>query len=105
MNKSHVAVLASLSLLAAAGTALADGRASAGKEKSEDCGDCHGPDGAGDGDTIPAIAGMPVAQFKQAMADYKSGKRNASKMMIKQGNRLSEQDIADLAAYYASLKR
>ena len=105
MNKLHMVIIVSACLVLAGGAALAEGRVSAGKEKSEDCGDCHGPDGAGDGDTIPAIAGMPVEKFRQAIADYRSGKRTSSRMMIKQSHKLSDQDVEDLAAYYASLKR
>ena len=104
MNKVCVAIVMSVPLILGGPVAFAEGRASVGKEKSEDCADCHGPDGAGDGDTIPALAGMPVEQFRQALADYRSGKRKASPMMIKQSHRLSERDVEDLAAYYASLK-
>ena len=104
MNRFYVVMATSVLLALSGGAAFGEGSASVGKEKSEDCADCHGPDGAGDGDTIPALAGMPVEQFRQAMADYRSGKRKASPMMIKQSHRLSDRDIEDLAAYYASLK-
>jgi cytochrome c553 len=97
-------IMASASLALSAGTTLAAGSASAGKGKSEDCADCHGPDGRGDGDTIPAIAGMPVEKFVKAMEDFANGTRNKSKMMTKQGKKLSAQDFEDLAAYYAKLK-
>jgi len=104
MNKLTALILSSALLTLCVGAAWADGNVSAGKKKSEDCADCHGPDGRGDGDTIPALAGMPVEEFTQAMADFKSGKRRGSAMMKKQGMRLSDQDVADLAAYYAQLK-
>ena len=104
MHKLSVAFVASALLALSVGPALADGNSIAGKKKAEDCGDCHGPNGRGDGDTIPAIAGLSVEQFTQAMADFKSGKRRGSAMMKKQGMKLSEQDVADLAAYYSQLK-
>jgi cytochrome c553 len=104
MNKISLPILAFGCLVLAAGAALADGKIGAGKAKSEDCADCHGPDGTGDGDTIPSIAGMPAEKFTQAIADFRSGKRSGSKMMTKMGQRLSVEDVADLAAYYASLK-
>jgi cytochrome c553 len=105
MNKLPLLTLASALLaFSAAGALAADGNPIAGKRKSEDCGDCHGPTGAGDGDTIPQIAGLPVEKFVKAMQDFESGVRKKSPMMTKQGKRLSDQDIADLAAYYATLK-
>jgi cytochrome c553 len=105
MNKLPLLTLVSTLLAFSAGAALAaDGNPIAGKRKSEDCGDCHGPTGAGDGDTIPQIAGLPVEKFVKAMQDFESGVRKKSPMMTKQGKRLSDQDIADLAAYYATLQ-
>lgn len=97
-------VMVSAFLALSSGAALGDGSSVAGKGKSEDCGDCHGPDGRGDGDTIPAIAGMPVEKFVKAMEDFANGTRKKSKMMTKQGQKLSAQDVEDLAAYYAKLK-
>jgi len=105
MNKLFVVILFCGCLTLAGRIALADGSAAAGKEKSEDCATCHGEDGAGDGDTIPAIAGISAEDFKQAMAAYKDGTRTDSRMMVKMGKKLSPKDVADLAAYYATLEK
>ena len=51
----------------------------------------------------PKLAGEDPAKFIQAMNDYKSGKRDNA-MMKAQAESLSADDIANLAAYYASLK-
>lgn len=75
------------------------GDASAGKAKSENCAQCHGEDGKED----PAIAGMEEAKFIQAMKDYQAGARKHKKME-KAASGLTDADIGDLAAYYASLK-
>jgi cytochrome c553 len=83
----------SLAADAAAGKALAEGS----------CADCHGEDGAGDAD-YPAIAGMPVDKFTKAMQDYQSGARTKSPKMTKEAKKLSAAQIADLAAFYSSLK-
>jgi len=88
----------SAGLMFAASAAHA-GDASAGKAKSESCASCHGDTGKDD----PAIAGMDEAKFIQAMKAYQSGERKNKKMM-KAATALSDADIADLAAYYASLK-
>jgi len=104
MNRIPLLAIVSALLVFSSGAAVADGNPIAGKRKSEDCGDCHGQRGEGDGDTIPAIAGLPVERFMKAMQDFQSGARKKSPMMTKQGKKLSDQDKADLAAYYASLK-
>ncbi len=75
------------------------GDASAGKAKSEACAQCHGDNGKDD----PPIAGMAEADFTKAMKAYQSGERK-NKKMAKAASGLSDADIADLAAYYASLK-
>ncbi len=80
------------------------GNAAAGKAKSEMCADCHGDNGKGDADN-PGIAGMSVHAFTKAMKAYRSGAHGKSRMMIKAAKKLSDQDIADLAAYYASLPK
>ena len=53
---------------------------------------------------IRPLAGMNEAQFIQAMDDYKSGKRSNA-MMKALATPLSKQDIENVAAFYASLKK
>ena len=77
----------------AAGKALAEGS----------CVDCHGEDGKGDAD-YPAINGMAVDKFTKAMQEYVNGTRTKSPKMIKEAKKLTAAQIADLAAYYATLK-
>ncbi|HEX3994852.1 MAG TPA: c-type cytochrome [Acetobacteraceae bacterium] len=85
-----------------AGTAQAAGDAVAGKAASPSCAMCHGASGEGT-KMGPKVAGMSEAAFIQAMNDYKSGKRD-SPMMKSQTTQLTAADIANLAAYYATLK-
>ena len=89
-------------LLIAIGAAQAAGDAAAGKAKSVSCAGCHGANGQGVPPN-PALAGKAEAAFTQAMQDYKSGKRTNA-MMKAMAAPLTDQDIASLAAYYASLK-
>ena len=86
-----------------AGTAQAGGDAQAGKAKAGPCAACHGANGEGKAPN-PALAGKSEDQIVQAMKDYKSGKR-ANAVMKTFAGPLSDQDIANLAAYYASLKQ
>ena len=90
-------------LMLAAGSLQAGGDAAKGQELAVDCADCHGDDGMGDED-IPTIAGMDAAEHAKALADFKSGAReDEEENMIDSVADLSEQDMADLAAYYATL--
>ena len=77
--------------------------ANAGKAKAATCAGCHGANGEGVKPN-PPLAGMPEAKFTQAMKDYKSGKRaNPAMKGIAAG--VNDTDLANLAAYYASLKK
>ena len=87
--------------LAMTGTAYAGGDAAAGKTKAASCMGCHGANGEGMGPN-PKIAGLSEQLFVQAMVEYKTGKRPHMGMQaLSKG--LSDQDFADLAAYYAGL--
>ena len=92
-------VVLGLGLISAAHAA---GDAQAGKAKAAGCVGCHGANGQGVPPN-PKLAGMSDDQLLQAMKDYKSGKRNNAVMKALMGP-LSDQDMANLAAYYASLK-
>jgi cytochrome c553 len=85
-----------------AGTAQAAGDVAAGQAKAASCGMCHGPTGAGT-QMGPKLAGEDPAKFIAGMNDYKAGK-GANAMMKNAAAQLSADDIANLAAYYASLK-
>ena len=89
-------------VLMAAGTAVA-ADVDAGKTKSGTCAGCHGANGEGKAPN-PPLAGMKADKFAQAMKDYKSGKR-ANAMMKAIATPLGDQDVDNLAAYYASLKK
>jgi cytochrome c553 len=88
----------------AAGTAHAGGDAARGAELADsECAMCHGDDGMGDDET-PALAGMDEAQHVAALKGYASGEiEDESEMMGDVASALSEQDMADVAAYYKSL--
>jgi cytochrome c553 len=85
------------------GVAQAAGDAQSGKTKAAACGGCHGANGEGIGSN-PPLAGIAEEKFVQAMQDYKSGKR-ANPVMKPFASSLSDQDMANLAAFYASLPK
>jgi cytochrome c553 len=74
----------------------------AGKEKSAACSACHGPTGVSASPMFPNLAGQNDAYIIQQLKDFKSGAR-ANAMMAPMAANLSETDMADIAAYFASL--
>lgn len=103
MNKKIIVpgiVITSAFLLSFSGATFAGGDAAAGATKAGQCASCHGANGEGSGDN-PKIAGMDQAAFVKAMNDYKSGARKHM-MMEMFAKKLSDQDNADLAAFYAT---
>ena len=77
------------------------GNVAAGKAKSTTCVACHGADGNGNISIYPRLAGQYEDYLRRVLQNYQSGERKNPVMsgMVKP---LSPQDIADLAAYYAS---
>lgn len=75
----------------------------AGKAKSAMCAACHGANGISNVPAYPNLAGQKQAYLKKQMKDFKNGKRK-DPIMGAMVAALSDKDIANLAAYYASLK-
>ena len=88
--------------LGAAAAAEAAGNVEAGKAKAAPCVACHGANGQGIPPN-PALKGKTEDELVEAMRDYKSGKRNNA-VMKAFAAQLNNQDIENLAAYYAALK-
>ncbi len=107
MKTTINAALIVMTLGITANPLFAAGNIEAGKAKSVTCVACHGVDGrstmpAVPGMVVPHIAGQYADYLEKSLQDYRSGKRkNASMSGMAAG--LSDQDIADLASYYASL--
>lgn len=88
--------------------AAAGGSIAAGKEKSASCAACHGEKGmssmaAVPGMVIPNLAGQYADYLAHTLKAYRSGARK-NPTMNGLAAALSDQDIEDLAAYYASLE-
>ena len=101
MNKI-IALSAACALFAAVGTVHA-ADAAAGKAKAAACAGCHGADGNSMVPMYPNLAGQHATYLEKAIKDYKSGARNDATMKAMVGA-LSDADIANLAAYFASQK-
>lgn len=82
--------------------AWASGDPARGNAKSATCAACHGPAGNAPVGQYPRLAGQYDMYLQQALHEYKDGRRE-NPIMVGMVTTLSEQDMADLAAYYASL--
>jgi len=102
MKPQILAVLSALTLATAANVAVA-GDAAAGKAKAATCAGCHGANGISAAPNFPNLAGQKEAYLAKQMKDFKSGARK-DPMMSGMAAPLSDADIANLAAYYSSLK-
>lgn len=73
-----------------------------GKATGQSCIDCHGADGNAPIDpTYPKLGGQYADYLEHALQAYRSGDRQHA-LMTPQATNLSDQDIADLGAYFAS---
>ena len=90
--------------LPAAAQGVPAGNPVAGAQKTAMCGGCHGIDGwrtaFPEVYKVPKIGGQHPAYLVKALQAYKSGERNHPSMRAIAAS-LSDQDMADLAAYYA----
>ncbi len=84
-----------------AGHVLAAGDAEAGKAKAVACGACHGADGNSLVPNFPKLGGQHASYLLKQMHDIKSNARPVPEM-IGQLDAMSDQDMEDIAAYYAS---
>lgn len=99
---SHRLRMAAALLAAAAGavSAAEQGSAEAGAGKVMVCLACHGVNGNSTNPEWPSLAGQNAAYISQQLAAFKEGRR-VNPLMTPQAQMLAEQDIADVAAYYA----
>ncbi|GAA4327913.1 cytochrome c [Pigmentiphaga soli] len=115
ITKRAAPALAALAACAAVGSAAAQsaapapitGNAEAARDKVSMCIGCHGIPGYRasfpEVYSVPMIAGQNAKYIESALKEYASGARSHP-TMVGIAKSLSEQDIADVAAYYSNLK-
>jgi len=101
-------IQAGLALLAVAGMAAPDpawaaGDSAAGRAKARQCAACHGLSGLARVPNVPNIAGGSPIDFEKQLKAFRSGERTDPQMSAIAGL-LSDQDIADLAAWYSGIR-
>jgi cytochrome c553 len=105
MSRRHcVGLLVVLAVLAFVAPMPAEaGDAAAGRSKATQCQACHGLDGLSKLPEAPHLAGQPERYLVKSLDEYRSGARS-NEMMSIVAKMLSDQDVADLAAYYAAIE-
>ncbi len=103
--KRTIAALIPAAAMALATLAHAQGDAEAGRNKAFTCTGCHAAPGlrnAYPGYTVPKIGGQHAEYIVIALKAYQSKERSHPTMQAHAAT-MSEQDMADIAAYFASL--
>ncbi|MCW2268832.1 MULTISPECIES: c-type cytochrome [Pseudomonas] len=104
MNKLLVSLLLTLGITGVASAAEPiKGDAAAGQAKTAVCGACHNPDGNSLAPNFPKLAGQGEKYLEKQLHDIKSGKRTVLEMTGMLAA-FSDQDLADIAAYFSSQK-
>ena len=107
--RSILAVLAAVALTLVfvfVGQAPA-GDPEAGEALAGGCASCHGSDGIAAVDRYPSLAGQNAGYLFEAMKAYQNGDRRGGQATVMHGqvSGLSEEELRDLAAYYAAMPR
>ncbi len=93
-------IFAATSTLISIGAVAGD--ADAGKAKSAVCASCHGPSGVSMIPNYPNLAGQKEMYLAEQLKAFRDGTRK-NMIMAPMAAGLSDDDIANLAAYYSSL--
>lgn len=93
-------------LMAAVLPAWAAGDAQRGAEKAGSCMACHGAEGKATVPLYPSLAGQHAPYLEHALQAYKKGERSGGQAEVMKAfvAGLSDDDMANLAAYYSSLQ-
>lgn len=104
--RTRIPMIASaIVLLFLAANVHAKGNIERGADLSYDCVDCHGVEGKGTFET-PPIAGLDEAYILKQLRDFCSGKKKSmDDMMHTYTEDRTDQEMQDLAAYWASRKK
>jgi cytochrome c553 len=87
----------------AAGAAAYAQDAAAGKARAAACTVCHGPQGIAVAPDTPNLAGQPASYLAEQLKAYRSGARK-HEIMTLMAKPLADADIANLAAWFSSIK-
>ncbi|TAN67551.1 MAG: cytochrome c4 [Methylobacter sp.] len=103
MKKKLQILSISLALASATSILHAEGNINAGKQKSASCTSCHGDDGNSTVATFPKLAQQHSSYLEKQLHAFKDGSRS-DPMMSAMAQALTNEDITDISAYYATQK-
>lgn len=104
MSKKIIIAALAAAALANSAAALAAGDEAAGKKKAQTCMGCHGVDGYFNvypSYRVPKLWGQHPAFIVAALKSYRDGNRQHATMQSQAAD-LSDQDMADIAAFFAN---
>ncbi|PCH63761.1 MAG: cytochrome c4 [SAR86 cluster bacterium] len=101
MKKIVCVLISAVFSLCVSISVLAQGDAAAGQAKATLCASCHGQDGNSALAMNPKLAGQNAGYLSKQLRDFKSGARPSPTMSAMVAS-LSDTDIADISAWYAS---
>jgi cytochrome c553 len=103
MKIKFLAVAIGVVMCGASAILHAEGNPRAGKDKAASCNSCHGDNGNSMAPNFPKLAQQHASYLVKQLQAFKSGDRN-DPMMSAMALPLSDDDMDDLAAYYATQK-
>jgi cytochrome c553 len=103
MKKKLLALSLALAFAGTSSIVHAEGNINAGKEKAASCAGCHGDNGNSMVATFPKLAQQHSSYLQKQLHAFKDGSRN-NPIMSPMAMALSDEDMVDIAAYYATKK-
>ncbi|ADE16432.1 cytochrome c class I [Nitrosococcus halophilus Nc 4] len=101
MLKRFAVAAACILFASSSGAVMVTGDPEAGAATAMPCQSCHGLDGNSPSPEWPKLAGQHATYLKKQLQDYRSGAR-VNAIMSSMAASLSDEDVANLAAYYSS---
>ena len=102
-GSSRLLIALSCAAFAALHGAAMAADAAAGRAKAQTCTVCHGPIGISTQPDAPNLAGQPEIYLNAQLRAFRSGERRQEVMTL-MAKPLSDDDIANLAAWYSSIR-
>ena len=104
ITRTLVFILGSALMITVQAAGVIAGDAVAGEGKAVTCGACHGVDGNSAVPDFPKLAGLGEKYLLKQMKDIRDGRRPVA-AMAGQVDNMTDQDLADIAAFYDAKER
>ena len=104
ITRTLLFILGSALMITVQAAGVIEGDAVAGEGKAVTCGACHGVDGNSAVPNFPKLAGLGEKYLLKQMKDIRDGRRPVA-AMAGQVDNMTDQDLADIAAFYDAKER